>query len=165
MREIAALACLVGLLITIASVLEGQELPTVLACTSKAKASRDYGFSEKRWSGGPGEPSSRVFSISSPSSKTMWGQFGVRDMVFSSLNTKQPIVRSITRYAKGAEQAAEFVGQVVSRAHDAVFLVWTNEINKVWLAAVDLGHRKATVTQVFEGGTSIGGEVETLDCR
>jgi hypothetical protein len=166
MRGIGALACLVGLLIaTSFPVSEGQELPTVLACTSNAKASRDYGFSEKRWSGQSGQAPSRVFSISGPSSKTMWGQFELRDKVFSGLNTKQPTVRSITRYDEGPEQAAEFVGYVVSRTDDGVFLVWTNEINKVWLAAVDLTHRKATVTQVFQGFTSIGGEMETLDCR
>ncbi|MBI2206122.1 MAG: hypothetical protein HYU41_19980 [Candidatus Rokubacteria bacterium] len=38
-------------------------------------------------------------------------------------------------------------------------------LNKAWLAAVDLPHRKATVTHVFQGATSLGGEVETLDCR
>ena len=37
--------------------------------------------------------------------------------------------------------------------------------NKVWLAAVDLTHRKAIVTQVVQGVTSVGGELETLDCR
>lgn len=169
MRGIAALACSVGLLVAAASGTAGQDLPTVLSCTSNAKASRDYGFSEKRWSGQVGhlvEPS-RVFAISGTSSKTSWGQFELRDKVFSGLNTQEPTVRSITRFEKGPDQAAEFVGRVVSRTPDAVFIVWTNapNLNKVWLAAVDLAHRKVTVTHAFQGATSIGGELETLDCR
>jgi hypothetical protein len=55
----------------------------------------------------------------------------------------------------------------VSRTSDAIFLLWTNAPyqNKVWLAAIDLAHRKATVTHAFQGATSLGGELETLDCR
>jgi hypothetical protein len=169
MREIGALVCSLGLLIAIASAGEGQELPTVLTCTSNAKASRDYGFFEKRWSGQVGhlvEPS-RLFATSGTSSKTSWGQFELRDKVFSGLNTQAPTVRSITRYEKGPKEAAEFVSRVVSRTPDVVFLVWTNapNLNKVWLAAVDLAHRKVTVTHAFQGATSLGGELETLDCR
>jgi hypothetical protein len=90
----------------------------------------------------------------------------LRDKVFSGLNTEKPIVRSITRYDDGVEDAAEFMVKVVSRTVDQVFLIWTNDVhNKVWLATVDLTHRKATVTQVFQGVTSVGGELETLDCR
>ena len=51
MRGISVLACSLGVLIAIASAGEGQELPTVLTCTSNAKASRDYGFFENRWAG------------------------------------------------------------------------------------------------------------------
>ena len=169
MRGIRAFACSLGLLIAIFSPGEGQELPTSLMCTSNAKASRDYGFFEKRWSGQAGhlvEPS-RLFATGTRSSKTSWGQFDLRDKVFSGLNTQEPIVRSITRYEKGPEEAGEFVGRVVSRTPDAIFLVWTNapNLNKVWLAAVDLAHRTVTVTHVFQGATSLGGELETLDCR
>ncbi|MCW5982361.1 MAG: hypothetical protein KIT09_30020 [Bryobacteraceae bacterium] len=188
MGGIGALMLWIGLLMATAAAAESQELPTVLTCTSNAKASRDYGFSEQRWSGQVGhlvEPS-RLFSTSDRSSKTSWGQFELRDKVFSGLNTREPTVRSITRFEKGPEQGAEFVGRVVSRTSDAVFIVWSNAspdpfasssgtreraapaaiaANKVWLAAVDLTHRKVTVTYVFQGVTSIGGEVETLDCR
>jgi len=34
--------------------LEGKELPTTIACTSNAKASRDYSVLEKRWEGEEG---------------------------------------------------------------------------------------------------------------
>jgi len=169
MHGICALACSLALLVVTATTGEGQEPPTVLTCMSNAKASRDYGFSEKRWSGPVGhlvEPS-RMFATSGGSSKTSWGQFELRDKVFSGLNTQEPTVRSITRFEKGPEEAAEFVGRVVSRTPDTVFVEWTNapNLNKVWLAAVNLAYRKVTVTQVFQGATSVGGELETLDCR
>ncbi|HSF29842.1 MAG TPA: hypothetical protein VLK82_05125 [Candidatus Tectomicrobia bacterium] len=93
--------------------------------------------------------------------------FSLRDKVFSGLHTEKPIVRSITPAQEGVEeQAVEFIGRVVGRTEDAVFLAWTNDYhNKVWLAVVDLVHRKATVSQVFHGMTSVGGDLETLDCR
>jgi len=37
--------------------------------------------------------------------------------------------------------------------------------NKVWLAAVDLRQRRVAMGQVFQGGTSVGVEAETLDCK
>jgi hypothetical protein len=164
-----AFAYSLGILIIAASSRAAtQELPTSLTCTSNAKASRDYGLAEKRWSGQMGhlvEPS-RSFAIGTANSKTSWGQFELRDKMFSGLNSQNPIVRSITRYEKGPEAAAEFSATVLGRSFDAVFLAWTNDFNnKVWLATVDLVHRKATVTQVFRGATSVGGEIETLDCR
>ena len=91
--------------------------------------------------------------------------FSLRDKVFSGLDTDRPIVRSITRYTDGVEEGQEFPGTVLMRTEDAVFLMWTNRINKIWLATVDLTHRRATLTQVFQGATSVGGEIETLDCR
>lgn len=161
-------AAVVAILLVTSSQTPGQELPTSLMCTSNAKASRDYGFVEKRWSGDTGhllEPS-RLFAIETTTSRTSWGQSALRDKVFSGLNSRQPIVRSITRYEKGAEEAAEFAAKVLARSFDTVFLTWTNDFdNKVWLATVDLAHRKAAVTQVFRGLTSVGGEIETLDCR
>lgn len=76
------------------------------------------------------------------------------------------MVRSITRYADGVDQGEEFVSRVVSRTKDAIFLLWTNDFNnKVWLAVIELQRRKATVAQVFQGVTSVGGDFETLDCR
>jgi hypothetical protein len=89
-------------------------------------------------------------ATSGTGSKTSWGQFELRDKVFSGLNTQTRTVRSITRYEKGPEEAAEFVSRVVSRTSDAVFLVWTNapNQNKVWLAAIDLVHRRVTVTRL-----------------
>ena len=169
MPRMSAVACSLALVVVLASASGGQEVPTVLTCTSNAKADRDYGFVEKRWSSQAGhllEPL-RLFRVTGTGSKTSWGQFELRDKVFSGLNTQTPIVRSITRYEKGSEEAAEFVSRVVNRTSDAVFLLWTNapNTNKVWLAAVDLAHRKVTVTHAFQGATSLGGELETLDCR
>ena len=37
--------------------------------------------------------------------------------------------------------------------------------NKLWSAAIDFTQRRATVAQVYQGVTSTGAEVETLDFR
>jgi hypothetical protein len=148
--------------------LESQELPTTLACMSNAKAVRDYYFVEKRWKGEEGSAmfgSSPMFKIETRDSKVENLFFTLRDKVFSGLDTDRPIVRSITRYTDGVDQVAEFLATVTMRTNDAVFLMWTNRINKIWLATVDLTHCRATLTQVFQGVTSVGGEIETLDCR
>ena len=161
--------------------LESQEIPTTLTCLSNAKAARDYAFVEKRWEGANAMPfveklwegvkgngmfgSSPTFKIQTRDSKVADAFFSLRDKVFSGLDTDRPIVRSITRYTDGVEEGQEFPGTVLMRTEDAVFLMWTNRINKIWLATVDLTHRRATLTQVFQGATSVGGEIETLDCR
>lgn len=137
-----------------------QDTPTSLACTSNAKASRDYGFGEKQWSGVIPPDSSKVFGIST----VVKGQSDavLRDKIFSSLNTSTPVIRSITPPG----EAAEFKGIVVNRWADSVFIMWQNDYgNKIWLAVVNLTHKKATVSQVFQGITSVGIEAETLDCK
>lgn len=162
-----------GTLMAVPPVVEGQESTTTLSCTSNAKASRDYAFRESEWEGGKAHVildrfiGKSAFDVSIKEKERKDSIMRpLRDKVFSGLNTKSPIVRSITRYSDGVEQAEEFSGMVVSRASDTIFLMWTNDLhNKVWLAAVNLKHRKVALAQVFEGVTSVGGELETLDCR
>jgi hypothetical protein len=148
--------------------LESQEIPTTLTCLSNAKATRDYAFVEKRWGGEEGGAMfglSRMFKIQTRDSTVANAFYSLRDKVFSGLDTDRPIVRSITRYTDGVDKGEEFPGAVLMRTEDAVFLMWTNRVNKIWLATVDLTHRRAILTQVFQGATSVGGEIETLDCR
>lgn len=139
---------------------EAQDMPTSLVCTSNAKAVRDYGFAEKQWSGTIPPDPSKVFGISAVGQ----GQPNAvrRDKIFSSLNTSTPVIRSITPPG----EAAEFKGIVVNRGADSVFIMWQNDYgNKIWLAVVNLTHKKATVSQLFQGITSVGIEAETLDCK
>ena len=143
---------------------EGQELPTSLACTANAKAQRDFSFSVNRWEGGV--PTATTFGIHTRGREVPSVSYPLRDKVFSGLHTGNPLVRSITRYVDGVEQGVEFPSTVLSQFDGTVFLLWMNPSgNKVWTAAVDRKHRRATVTQVFQGVTSVGGEFETLDCR
>jgi hypothetical protein len=163
-RLFCSLACVAAL----AGGASAQDSPTSLSCTSNAKASRDYGFTEKQWSGVIPPDPAKVFGISTV--KQRQANFPLRDKVFSSLNTPTPVIRSITppRPVTGQkeESAEEFKGTVVSRTADAVFVMWSNDFgNKAWLAVVDLRHKKATVSQVFQGLTSVGIEAETLDCK
>jgi hypothetical protein len=144
---------------------QANELPSVLTCTSNAKASRDYGFLfEKRWLGIVGGKPNETFGVGTQ--RVPNGQI-LRDKVFSELNTARPTVRSIPPAGGGQdEDAAEFVGTVLNRDVDSVWISWRNPPgNKVWLSVIDLQHKKAVVAQLFSGLTSVGGEIETLDCR
>ncbi|MGH7770547.1 MAG: hypothetical protein ACREQP_24100 [Candidatus Binatia bacterium] len=147
---------------------DAQDTPTSLTCTSNAKAWRDYGFTEKQWSGAIPPDPTRVFGVSTVKQKQP--AFPLRDKVFSALNTSTPVIRSITPPRPGLgqpeDEAAEFKGAVISRTADAVFVLWRNDLgNKVWLAVVDLTRKKVNVSQVFQGVTSVGIEAETLDCK
>lgn len=161
-RLCCSLACVAAL----AGSASAQDSPTSITCTSNAKASRDYGFTEKQWSGAIPPDPAKVFGISTVKQRQLSAP--LRDKVFSSLNTPTPTIRSITPpgMVQLEEHAVEIKGAVVSRTADGVFLMWHNDFgNKVWLAVVDLRHKKATVSQVFQGLTSVGIEAETLDCR
>jgi hypothetical protein len=152
------------------SEVHGQEVPRILACTSSAKASRDFEFRTQKWTGDRGYTpfSAAPFNLATKGNEPRDDVIKpLRDKVFSGLQTATPTVRSITRFVDGVEQANEFEARVVGRAFDTLFLLWSNDPphNKMWLAAVNVKHRKAVVTQTFEGISSVGGEVETLDCR
>lgn len=143
--------------------------PTILTCTVNAHADRNFGFREKAWMGpippfGKAPDSSRPFNIA-----TKAGQNNVvfRDKIFSGLNTPKPMIRSVTPPIGGIEQEAfEAEGTVLSRTSDAVFIFWRNPFgNKVWVAAIDLSNRKATLSLLSQGVTSLDVGVETLDCR
>jgi len=103
--------------------------------------------------------------VTDRNAKHSWGQFLLKDKVFIGLNTKTPTVVSVRKYADGKDLVEDLKATVVERTSDAVFLAWTNGANKAWLAAIDLNHRKAIVTNVAQGITSLVGELETLDCR
>ena len=146
-----------------------QEMPSTLTCTSNAKAARDYGLSEKVWRGQKGhmlsDDPSQPFEVGNKDSKNQFF-YTLRDKVFSGLNTNDPMVLSITKFVDGEPLKEDFDGIVVQRTSDAVFLIWRNPYrNKLWSAVVDLAERKAIVAQVYQGLSSLGGEVETLDCR
>jgi hypothetical protein len=166
----------VGLLSAFAVVpplsLSAAELPTVLTCTVNAHADRDFGFIEKAWMGALPDPgkapdASRPFRMAT---KENPGTAILREKVFSGLDTPHPTIKSITPgNALGLPaEAVEFRGTVVSRFGETVFVVWDNETpnpNKVWLAAVNRAEGKVAMSQVLQGATSVGVEVETLDCE
>lgn len=147
---------------------DSEELPSSLTCRSNAKASRDYAFAESQWQGQISRGmvrSSSLFNVETRDSKVGDIFYSLRDKVFSGLNTGTPVVRSITRFPDGTDKGEEFSSKVVHRTGNTMFLLWTNDINKTWLAVVDLVQRKATLAHVFQGVTSVGGELETLDCQ
>ena len=153
---------LIGALVVffLSTSVSAQSGPSSLVCRGNAKAWRDYGFTEKRWEGA----GRNVFATATLGAEVEG--FPLRDKVFSALNTDKPVVRSITPPQPGLpEDAVEFEGRVVLRTAGEVFVTWTNDINKMWLAVIDLRNKKATVAHTFAGVTSIGGELETLDCR
>ena len=147
----------------------GEEIPTVLTCTVNAHADRNWGFDEKAWMGfmpkfGKALDPSRPFNIATRTDRN-----GVifRDKVFSAINTPKPVIRSITPgIRKDEAEAVEFEGTVLSRISGAMFLSWQNPYgNKVWVAAIDLTNRKAVLSLISQGATSLNVESETLDCR
>lgn len=163
-------------LVTLSGRVSYAELPTTLVCTSNARAERDFQTMSslpKVWSGQKGhtidkEPFRIITKdqIKIKRDGKSWERIPLSDKVFSGMDTMSPIVRSIARFQDGTEDAAEFKSAVVSRTHDGVYLVWRNDaFNQVWMAFIDLVYLKAIVTHTYRGGTSLGGTIESLDCR
>src|SRR5688572_22047210 len=76
--------------------------PTSLACQANAKAWRTYGFFEKSWR----DPGSGPFATATTNHPV--DGFPLRGKVFSALNTRKPMVRSITpRQTDSPEEAVE----------------------------------------------------------
>jgi len=137
-----------------------EDAPSSLVCRSNAKAWRDWSFIGGRWEGAGTSPFA-VATVARPVEG-----FPLRDKVFSGLDTMNPVIRFITPPQKNVpEDASEFKGTVILRNPNEMFVSWTNDTNKVWLAVIDPRKKKATLAHLFEGATSVGGELETLDCR
>jgi hypothetical protein len=141
------------------------DFPTILSCTVNALANRDFGFNEKAWGGIPSfgakPDDSKPFTVA-----TKTKELALKQRIFSRLDTPRPVVRMVGPWGPLPEDAAEFTGTVVSRLADSLFIIWQNDYgNKVWLSVIDLAHKRATMSQAFRGITSVGVEVETLDCR
>ena len=144
----------------------GAELPTILSCRQNAMAVRDFGFLEKKWMAG-GSDKGKTFQVAERD-PSLGRPF--YDRVFTALDTENPVISSTRFLAIEGRfeevETEEFRGSVVSRTNDAVFVTWRNPpMNKVWLAALDLTHRKAAVGYVFQGMTSVGVQAQTFDCR
>ena len=145
-----------------------QELSTILTCASNAKASRDYAFNIKQWSGHRRHdlnPTQHFKIVRDRNEKNDLNQFILRDIRFVGLNTKNPTVVFITRFKTLKDLAEDLEATVVERTSDSVSLVWSNGFNKVWLGTIDLIHRKAIVTHIGQGATNIEGYLETFDCQ
>jgi hypothetical protein len=150
-----------------AGLASADEKPTSLTCRSNAKAWREYltiGLQSTSERGGWNGQDERPFGIATTERPVVG--MPLREKVFSGLQTETPVIRSITpQRGVVPEDAVEFKGRVLLRSATEVFITWSNDMNKVWLAAVDLANRKVVVTHTVAGATSLVGELETLDCK
>jgi hypothetical protein len=164
---IKVFSCFVSIFILIFNAVvlfAAEEKPTVLQCVSNSIAHRDYHFSQHKWVGEKDKPTNefRTGTLANPNNLIL------RDKIFSRLDTNKPIMKSITPKTKyvNEEQVAEFEGLVLDRTDTLITIIWKNPYdNKFWFAAIDLKYKKAVVSHVYEGITSFGVDVETLDCK
>lgn len=136
---------------------------SILQCESNAIANRDYYFNKKEWVDKHDNPSKEFGTGSKATSRDLI----LRNKVFARLNTNKPVIKSITPPTKyvNEEQIVEFEGSIVDRNNDIVTITWKNPENKIWFATINLKYKKAIVSYVYEGATSFGVDVETLDCK
>ena len=145
-----------------------QKYPSILVCDTNAEATRDFAvpkFNKNNSWTGPffGDP----FDIVTPENKTEKISF-VRQRIFSNLDTEKPMVKTIREIFddEGGDVSSESHGQVLSRSRDSaeIVLVWGHD-QKWWLAIIGRSLKKAVIGHVFRGATSIGGQLQTLDCH
>lgn len=134
-----------------------EESSTVLQGKCNAKVNRDFSYLQNKWVDSNDKPSD-YFSK----------QDILRDKVFTDLDTDTPTIKSITPKNKYSdEQVTEFKGQVIHRAGSLVTIRWSNEPfdNKIWIATINTDKKKAVVCEMYDGATSFGVNVETLDLK
>jgi len=133
---------------------QAQEDQTILNCKCFEKINKDYVTDslldgEKKW---------LEFEKSEP----------LRDKIFANLDSDKPVIKSITpphEYFPEGE-THEFSGTLIHRSGDLIILKWENPFgNKVWIATINLKHKKAIVTESYDGLTSFGMNIEILDCH
>ncbi len=137
---------------------------SILQCESNAIANRDYYFNKKEWVGKDDKPSDefRTGNTTKPNDLIM------RSKIFANLNTNKPTIKSITQPTKyvNEQQTVEFEGIILNRTDTVVTITWKNpNDNKIWIGTINLKHKKAIVSYAYEGATSFGVDVESLDCK
>jgi len=160
-------SCIVLTLVLIfssVSVFAAEEIPTILQCKSNSIANRDYHFGQHEWVDKKDKPSNEFSTgtLSKPNGLVL------QDKIFTRLNTNKFIIKSITPKTKdmNEEQVVEFEGSVLSRTGTLITISWKNPYdNKFWFGVIDLKDKKAVVSHVYEGITSFGVDVESLDCK
>ena len=141
-----------------------EEKLTVLQCMSNSIANRDYHFGQHEWVDKKDKPTNEFMT----GTKSKPNDLIMRDKVFTRLDTNKPIIKSVTPKTKyvNEEQVSEFEGSVLDRTNTLITITWKNPYdNKFWFAVIDFQHKKAVVSHVYEGATSFGVDVETLDCK
>lgn len=141
-------------LLFLVNYVHAQENQTILNCKCLEKINKDYVADsllgeEKKW---------LEFENSEP----------LRDKIFANLDSDKPVIKSITpphEYFPEGE-VLEFYGTVIHRSDDLIIVKWENPFgNKVWIATINLKHKKAIVTESYNGLTSFGMNIEILDCH
>jgi hypothetical protein len=129
--------------------------PDILSCTTEAKASGDYRFNKKRWLQKNGD----YFKVGTQADPN---GLQLRNKIFANLNSKTPIVRSVTE-----EGGLEFNALMLQKTPNEAYMVWSSTPfdNKIWTAAINTETRRAVVTQVYSGTDSIGTDAELLSCE
>ncbi|MCI0692072.1 hypothetical protein L0337_08720 [candidate division KSB1 bacterium] len=144
----------------------GQEQSSVLQCKCNEKINKDYvfllsdtikDFKEKKW-----------LPIKTVSREVMNQELILRDKIFAKLDSKTPIIKSITPphgyFPEG--EITEFEGSLIHRSGSILMIKWENpSANKVWIATINLEQKKAIITESYEGLTSFGINIEILDCK
>ena len=134
-----------------------EESSTILQGKCNAKVNRDFSYLQNKWIDSNDKPSGSFSKVD------IW-----HDKVFTDLDTDAPTIKSITPKNKYSdEQVAEFKGQVIHRAGPLVTIRWSNEPfdNKIWVATINTDKKKAVVCGMYDGATSFGVDVETLDLK
>lgn len=151
--------------ITVSTVF-GQTKPVgILHCKCNAKANRDFLFKSMEWVDKNDMPTTSFRT----GTRTEPNGLSIYDKVFAGLSTDNPTIISSalkeTTFLKMGD-IAEFSGSVLERNLQTVIITWKNPFgNKVWVASIDFENKKAIVTQFYNGLTSFGVNVETLDCE
>ncbi len=160
-----------SLIFAFPSTVIAQEYPSILECETNAVATRDFAepkFNKNNlWTGPIPGDSGDPFGIVTLENKTKHISF-VRKRIFAGLNTEKPMVKTIREIFddEGGDVSSESHGQVLNRSRDSaeIVLVWGHN-QKWWLAIIDLSLKKVAIGHVFRGVTSIGGQLQTLDCH
>lgn len=134
-----------------------------LVCSSDSLAKRDYSYKNHAWGNGIElDEENSNFGIANKENQK--GQL-FKDYVFSKLDTLNPSIKSITIYEDGKEVISNLEGKIIYSSANLLLIQWNTVDYILWIATIDMKHKKAIISNHYDGIYSFGITVTNLNCK
>lgn len=134
-----------------------------LVCSTDSIANRDFSYKNNVWGDGIElDVKNSDFGIANKENPK--GEL-FKNYEFSKLDTLHPTIKSITVYEDGQEFIKNFEGKIIHTSENLLLIQWNTVDYNLWIATINIKHKKATISNHYDGIHSFGISATSLNCK